>query len=108
MKDLIINVYDENDKVVKTSEAKMIDLKFGPIRSLMKLLDIDDIEDTATLLKTVYGAWEQLTGILSKCFPDMEDEDWDNVKINELLPTIIAIIRMSFNEMLSIPSDSKN
>ena len=103
-----INVYDEENKVVKTSTAEVIELKFGPIRRLMKLLNVDDINDTAQLLKAVYGAWDELTKILSKCFPDMTDEDWDNVKLSELIPALIAILKYSFSEMLTIPTDPKN
>ena len=103
-----LNVYDDENNVVKTSKAELIELKFGAVRSLMKLLNIDDINDTAQLLKIVYGAWEQLTKILNSCFTDMTDEDWDNVKISELMPVIVAILKYSFTQMLTIPTDSKN
>lgn len=103
-----LNVYDKDNNIVKTCEAVDADLKFGAIRSIMKLLNIDDIDDTAQLLKTVYSAWEQLTAILSQCFPDMAEEDWDNVKLEELIPVIVGILRTSFGKILTIPSDSKN
>ena len=96
------------NKVVKTATAEVTELKFGSIRSLMKLLKVDDINDTAQLLKVVYGAWEQLTKILNGCFPDMTDEDWDNVKLNELVPAILQILKTSFTSILKIPNDSKN
>lgn len=104
----VLNVYDNENNIVKTCEAVDADLKFGAIRSIMKLLNIDDINDTAQLLKVVYSAWEQLTAILSQCFPDMEEEDWDNVKLEELIPVIVGILRTSFGKILTIPSDSKN
>lgn len=103
-----LNVYDDENKIVKTVTAEVMELKFGSIRSLMKLLNVDDIDDTAQLLKTVYGAWEQLTKILNGCFPDMTDEDWDNVKLSELIPVLITILKTSFAQMLTIPADSKN
>jgi hypothetical protein len=105
---LILNVYDDNDNIVKTSEAKLIDLRFGTIRSLMELLKVDDINDTAELLKTVYGAWSQIIGILNRVFPDMTEEDWENIKLSELLPILVVILKSSFVQILSIPSDSKN
>lgn len=105
---LKLNVYDDENNVVKTATAEVMELKFGSIRSLMKLLNIDDINDTAQLLKVVYGAWEQLTKILNSCFPEMTDEDWDNVKVSELVIVLVAILKYSFTQMLSIPTDSKN
>ena len=103
-----LNVYNENGEVIKTCEAKAIDLEFGTIRSLMELLNIENINDTFQLLKTVYDAWEQVTVILSKCFPEIEDDEWEHVKVNELLPVIVDILKYSFTEMLTIPNDSKN
>lgn len=104
----IINVYDDNDNVVKTCEATEATIKFGAIRSIMKLLNVDDIDDTGKLLKTIYKAWDELTKVLSKCFPDMSDEDWDNVKLNELVPVVVQILKDSFSEILKIPNDPKN
>lgn len=103
-----INVYDNDGNVVKTCKAVESKLKFGAIRKIMALLQIDDIDDTAALLKTVYAAWDQVTKVLTGCFPDMEDEDWDNIYIEELLPVLVGIIKMSISNILSIPNDSKN
>jgi hypothetical protein len=107
MNDLKINVYDDENNVIKTSEAKLVDLKFGVIRKLMKLLNVDNIDNTVELLKTVYGAWEQITNILNNCFPDMTDDDWDNVKASELLPVFVMILKYSFTQMLTIPTDKE-
>jgi hypothetical protein len=107
MNELKINVYDDENNVIKTSEAKLVDLKFGVIRKLMKLLNVDNIDNTVELLKTVYGAWEQITNILNNCFPDMTDDDWDNVKASELLPVFVMILKYSFTQMLTIPTDKE-
>lgn len=107
MNDLKINVYDDEDNIIKTSEAKLIDLKFGVIRKLMKLLNVDNIDNSVELLKTVYSAWEQVTKILNSCFPDMTDDDWDNVKAAELLPVLVSVLKYSFTQMLTIPTDKE-
>ena len=100
-----LNVYDENGNVTKTCEAVAADFKFGAIRSLMELLNIESVTDTASLLKTVYSAWEELTKILNQCFPDMEYEDWDNVELKELVPATAEILKYSFGEILTIPKN---
>lgn len=107
MNDLKINVYDDEDNIIKTSEAKLIDLKFGVIRKLMKLLNVDNIDNSVELLKTIYSAWEQVTKILNGCFPDMTDDDWDNVKAAELLPVLVSVLKYSFTQMLTIPTDKE-
>ena len=100
-----LNVYNKDGEVIKTVEGNNIDIKFGHIRSIMKLLNVDNIDDTYDLLNSVYSAWEKLTDILSECFPEMEEEDWENVRIKELIPELIQIIKDSFAEILTIPKE---
>lgn len=102
---MVLNVYDENGEIIKTVEGNNIDIEFGHIRSIMQLLDIDNVDDTWGLLQVVYSAWDKLTEILSQCFPEMEDEDWEHVKVKELTPELIQIIRDSFSEILTIPTE---
>ena len=102
---LSLNVYDDEDNVVKTSEGQLIDIKFGTLRALMKLLKVDDINDTAELLKVVYSAWDKLVTILEKCFPDMEVEDWDNVRLADLIPILLLIVKYSAVKMSEIPTE---
>lgn len=105
---MVLNIYDDDDKIIKTAEAKMIDLRFGTIRKLMEILQIDQVKDTSELLKVIYGAWGQITSILSKAFPDMEDADWENVKLSELVPILVTILKNSFAKIATIPTDEKN
>lgn len=103
-----LNVYNDKNEIIKTCTAVDADIRFGAIRKIMALLDMDDIDNTAALLKTVYGAWDQITKILTLCFPDMDDDDWDNVLIEELIPVVVGIAKASITKILSVPSDSKN
>jgi hypothetical protein len=105
--ELQITVYDENDNVVKECNANTIDIRYGQIAAIMELLNVEEVEDTVTLLKKVGGAWKQLTKILTKVFPEMEEEDWENVRIAELLPVLVMILKNTFMEMAKIPK-SKN
>lgn len=105
---LEIKVYDNTGKITKTCSAETVDLRFGTIRAIMEILNVEHINDTSQLLQTIYTAWEQLTQILSECFPGMEYADWENVKIKELMPVVLDILRFSFREILTIPKDSKN
>lgn len=102
-----LKVYNENGDVEKECVASSVDIMFGTIRNLMKLFKVDELENTAQILKVVGGAWNDVTKILSECFPDITDEDWDNVKLKELVPVIIAILKDSFAEIMMIPKDPK-
>lgn len=105
---MTINVYDSEDRVIKVAEAKKIDLRFGAVRAIMELLNIESIDNTSELLKTTYAAWDQLVVVLAQVFPDMEYSDWENVKLKELMPVIYEIVKYSFGEILKLPKDPKN
>ncbi len=105
---LKINVYDDKDEIKKTVEAHFVEIRFGTIKKLLAVLEVDQIDDTSELLKTLYGSWKAVTDVLTKVFPGMEEDDWDGVKLSELLPIVVAIMKGSFAHILSIPTDSKN
>lgn len=102
---LELNIYNKKGEVTKTAKAQTVDIEFGTIRKLMELVRIDNIEDTAELLNVIWGAWDEITNILGECFPDMEQGDWDHVKVKELIPLVVQIFRFAFAEMLTIPQE---
>lgn len=109
MNDIKINVYDKKGEIVKTCTAKTASIKFGTVRAIMRLLQIDKIDDTSQMFSAVYGAWEQLINLLGDCFPDMKEEDWDNVPVAEVLEVLIEILKSSFADMKLIQGkNSKN
>ena len=61
---IIINVYDDDDNIIKTSEAQMVDLKFKTVRSLIELLNVENVDDTGALMKMIYSAWDSVPVIL--------------------------------------------
>lgn len=104
-----LKVYEKDGKTVKKiCEGETCDLMFGTIRKLMKCLDIDGVKDNVQLLKNVYSVWDELVGILEECFPEMQDEDWETVKVNELLPLLLKILIGAVNRLGGIPTESKN
>ena len=105
---ILLNVYDDEGNIVKQCEATDATIKFGAVRSIMKLTKIEENTGTYETISIVSEVWDKLTAILNTCFPDMEEEDWDNVEIGELVPVIISIVSRSFSKMSKIPVDKKN
>ena len=105
---ITINIYDDDDNVVKVVEARLISLRFGVVRSLMEILNIENVDSTVDLLKTIYGAWDEVKNILTKIFPDVELDELDNTHIDELVPVVLRVVRDSFNVISTIPVDEKN
>lgn len=108
MERLFVNVYDKKGNIEKQCEATEVSIRFGAVRSLVELLKIGEKETTFDVLNTITTVWDELTDILSQMFPDMEKNDWDYVKLEELIPTVLAVLRMSVGKLNSIPRDSKN
>lgn len=105
MSDIKLNVYDDDNKIIKTVEMQMIDLKFGTVRKLINLLGVDNIDDTAQLMRVVYKAWDQVLKVLDGCFPGMTEEDWDGVKMSELMPTFVMTLKYIITHLQEIPTD---
>lgn len=103
-----LNVYNDDDEVVKTVKASNVKIRFGTIRIIMKLVNMEEINDNVALMKTIYGAWEELTRILTKCFPDMEDDDWNGVNLEDLVPVIVWILKDTVKRISTIPQNQKN
>lgn len=106
---LKLNIYDDKGHdVVKTYESSTYDIMFGTINTLMKLLKIEQLDNQLELLKIVSSAWDEITNILGNVFPGVTSEDWNHVKVKELIPIIIDIAKYTIAETMTIPSDSKN
>ena len=109
MNDLVLNVYDDSGKtVVKTFKASTCNLMFRTVRKLMDLLKVEDMDNQAQMLRTIYDAWDEIRAVLGGVFPDASAEDWDNVRVRELLPLVLKIAKYSISEMFVIPTNKKN
>lgn len=106
MESVTLNIYDDEFKeVVKTVTGTEADLGFGTIRKLMKLLKIDDTDNTLDLLVTITDAWDEVTRLLDRVFIGVTEEEWGRVKVNELLPILVKIAKYSLKKAVSIPTE---
>lgn len=106
--ELKLKIYDENNEVKREVKAEFVDIKTGTIRRLMKLLKVDNIDNTAALLKLVSEVWDELVKILDQIFPGVTEEEWDYVSLSDLMPIVVNVLKASFTQMAKIPSNSKN
>lgn len=102
---ITLNVTDKEGNITKTVTGNPVDIKFGQIRDIMQLLDAENVDNTADLIKAIYKAWGQLVVVLSDAFPEMDPEDWDDVSMKELVPALMNIISTSFAEIMKVPKD---
>lgn len=100
-----IKVYGEKNKVVKECTAQTVNIKFGVIRAIMELLKADTISDSTELVKRVLGAWDQLIKLLDGSFPDMTDDDWNNVDLKDVTKCVWDILAFTIKEVAKIPME---
>ena len=106
---VVLNVYEKDMKTVKKEcKANLVKIPFGIIRKLMKLFNLDNIENTAEILNIVMASWEDVIAILDRVFPDITEEDWDTVDTKELIQAIYDMLKFAFKNMMNIPIDPKN
>lgn len=106
--ELTLKIYDENNEVKREVKAEFVDIKTGTIRRMMRLLKIDDVDNTAELFKLVSQVWDELVKVLDQIFPGVTEEEWDYVSLSDLMPIVINVLKASFTQMAKIPSNSKN
>lgn len=107
MQELRLPVKNKQGEVVKEVIAYTPQIYLGTIMNLMELLEIGDDINGLELMKKVSTAWREVKEILSDIFPEMEEEDWEYIRLNDLIPIILQVVRYTFAEIMTIPSNSK-
>lgn len=106
--ELKLNIYAKDGKTIeKTYIAKDYTVSFGIIRKFMKLMNIEKMEDKMEVLNLVMGAWEQFETILSGFFPDVQEDEWDRVSLEEIVDLIIDIAMSIVSKIAKIPTQKK-
>ena len=101
-----INVYDKTGKqVVKTYTAETVDIMFGTVKNIFNILKIDTLESDTQLMQTILGAWDEILNVLSQVFPEMTEDEWNYVKIKEIIPVVIYIVKDTFSALGKIPTE---
>lgn len=106
--ELKLNIYANDGKTVeKTYTAKEYTVTFGVVRKFMKLIDIEKIEDKTELLNIIVGAWSEFESVLSGYFPEVKEEEWDRVSLEEIVDLIIDIAMDIVSKVAKIPTQKK-
>ena len=105
---LKLNIY-KGGKIEKTYEAGEFDIMFGTVEDLIDLLDMDklgkdttDIEFVTAIVKLISGGKDKLKEILKEIFPELTDEELKRVKLKELVPLFMDIVKFSVGEISSV------
>lgn len=104
-----LNIYDQHDKtkVKKTLEVEGYDLMLGTVEDFMDIIDLDKINDRNEVAKMAVKGYRQLKPLIMDIFPELTNEDYKLIKVNDLVRLIVQI-GTSIIESLDLLKSSKN
>lgn len=110
-----LNVY-ENKMVVKTYTAETYDLMFGTVEDIINLIDLDVFKDgidsrefTTAVLVLIVKGFDLFKPLLKDIFDGLTDDELRKVKVAEIVPVVINVIKYAFSQMaIDVGAAGKN
>ena len=104
---LKITSKEDKKKVDKIYTAEGYDLMLGTVEDFMNIIDIDKLGNNIELAKMVLKGYGQLKPLIMDIFPELTDEEYRRIKVNDLIATVSQIGK-SVLENLDILKSGKN
>jgi len=104
---LKITSKEDKKKVDKIYTAEGYDLMLGTVEDFMDIIDIDKLGNNIELAKMVLKGYGQLKPLIMDIFPELTDDEYRRIKVNDLIATVSQIGK-SVLENLDILKSGKN
>lgn len=106
---LKLNIYDkEGKKVVRVAEAEYRELLTGVIIDIFDIFKIEDeVPSMLEMSLKIATAYNQITKILHRQFPDVTKEEWRCTNVKELAKLMLDIVGYTFDITKIIPIEKK-
>lgn len=111
--ELKLNIYNNNDEIVKTYTSNTFRLRTGVTRKIIKHINIEPFfagNNQAALLelgKVVVKEFDTFVGILMQIFPGLTEEECDNTDTFEIALIIFEAIKFAFENLSNTYSKKK-
>lgn len=119
--ELKLNIYDDNDKVIKTYTKNSYRIKMKLLKRFISVLDFnkianllnaeDSVEDNnkfiAEIGAMINGSYELFKDLTLSVFPDMTEEEFEDVAIDELAVLVINLVKFTIGAV-GIAQTEKN
>lgn len=86
-----LNIFGEDKQITKTYTAEGYDLMMGTIEDFMEIIDVENLNDTTAVAKMVMKGYKQIKPLMKDVFPGLTDEEFRQIKINNLIEVIVAL-----------------
>lgn len=88
---LKITSKEDKKKVEKFYTAEGYDLMLGTVEDFMDIIDIDKLGNNIELAKMVLKGYGQLKPLIMDIFPELTDDEYRRIKVNDLISTISQV-----------------
>ena len=119
--ELTLNIYNDFDEVVKTYTRNSYALKMRQLKDVIETLDLDklascftskDSNSNAELVKIVsnfvLNSYDKIQELMKDIFPDMTEEEYLDVHVNEVVTVVINLGKYAFKTIGIAGSGQKN
>lgn len=93
MSTIQLNIYKRNNKneIEKTYTVEGYDLMLGTVEDFMNIIDVDKMTDNKAITKMVLQGFSKLKPFVKDVFPELTDEEYKRVKVNDLIRMFIQL-----------------
>lgn len=87
-----LNIYKNQNEVLKTYEIDAYDLMYGTVEDIFEVLDeLDNKSSDMDILNAVKKHRKKINILLKDVFPELTDEELKWIKLKELVPFFIEL-----------------
>lgn len=103
--ELKLNIYDDDDNIVKTYERDSFKLKFGVVEDLINTLNLEglDTDNNVDFIKTIFqivtGSFDTIKPLLKRIFKGITDDELKCTDISEIVSVLIDVVKFSMGQI---------
>lgn len=93
MAEITLNIYEKGSKteIEKTYKVEGYDLMLGTVEDFMTLIDVEKMDNNEEIAKMVLRGYSKLKPFVKDIFPELTDDEYNRVKVNELISMFIQL-----------------
>lgn len=119
--ELKLNIYDEQENIIKTYTRNSYSVRMRLLKDIISTLQLDtlskvlsaDTKESNMALVEIVGsfvtnAYDKVQELMMSVFPGLTDEEYLDVHLDEVIQTVINLVKFSFSTISLAGSGGKN
>ena len=119
--ELSLKIYNELDEVVHEYKRNSYSIRMGQLKKIIETLDLERVakwykskektsneEALEIASNLVLGSYERVKELIQDIFPGLTDEEYENVRLNEVAQVLINAGKYALTNVSILGSGRKN